>query len=276
MENHSMIHLIKSKQSCVSVENYGRFDVSQSAGKCAQCATIDGCVSKVLVVTQRKRAMVNERPQQVGTTLETPRVPSGQSGQFRGILGRVIGQGIGLEPTPTVLHGVEFWRIGWQPLHMESTVTPYKGSDLGGPMRLQAIPDQQHVTSHLSAQLAEEGPHLGGIYIGRGMQPPAQPDAAASGADNQRGDHGDLLVVAGALDECGRLSAGTPRTAHHRRHQQAAFVQEHKRCVQPSGFFLIRRQSTLTQYWMSGSSRSRARRAGRCGLQPMERSNRPM
>jgi len=65
-------------------------------------------------------------------------------------------------------------------------------------MRLQAIPDQQHVTSHRSAQLAEEGPHLGGIYIGRGMQPPAQPDTATPGADNQGGDHGDLLVVAGA------------------------------------------------------------------------------
>ena len=220
--------------------------------------------------------MVNERPQQVGTTLESPRVPSGQTGQFRCILRRMVGQRIGLEPTPSVLHGVEFWRIGWQPLQMESTVTQYKGPDLGGPMRLQAIPDQQYVTSHLPAQLAEEGPHLGGIYIGRRIQPPAQPHAATPRTDNQGGDHGDFLVVAGALDQDRRLPAGTPRTAHQRRHQQAAFVQEHQRSVQPSGFFLIRRQSTLTQYWMSGSSRSRARRAGRCGLQPMERSNRPM
>ena len=203
-------------------------------------------------------------------------MPLGQSGQFRCILRRVIGQRIGLEPTPAVLHGVEFWRIGWQPLQMESPVTQCKGSDLRRPMRLQAIPDQQHVTPHLPTQLAEERPHLGGIYIGGGMQPPAQPDAATPGADNQGGDHGDLLVVAGALHQCGRLPAGTPCTAHQRRHQQAAFVQEHQRGVQPAGFFLIRGQSTLTQYWISGSSRSRARRAGRCGLQPIARSNRPM
>lgn len=159
---------------------------------------------------------------------------------------------------------------------MESTVAQRKGSDSGGPMRLQAIPDQQQVTPHLPTQLAEEGSHLGGIYICSGIQPPAQPDAATAGADDQGGDHRDLLVVAGALHQYGRLPAGTPCAAHQRRHQQTALVQEHQCGVQPSGFFLIRGQSTLTQYWMSGSSRSRARRAGRCGLQPMECSNRPM
>ena len=203
-------------------------------------------------------------------------MPSGQSGQFRCIFGRVIGQRIGLEPTPPVFHGVEFWGIGWQPLPMESTVTQRKGSDSGGPMRLQAIPDQQPVAPHLPTQLAEEGPHLGGIYIGSGIQPPAQPDAAPAGADDQGGDHRDLLVVAGALRQQGRSPAGTPRAAHPRRHQQTAFVQEHQRRVQPAGFFLIRGQSTLTQYWMSASSRSRARRAGRCGLHPIECSNRPI
>src|SRR5208282_6115922 len=48
MDNHSMIYLIKSKQSCVSVENYGRFDVSQSAEECAQCATSPTAEAPVL------------------------------------------------------------------------------------------------------------------------------------------------------------------------------------------------------------------------------------
>ena len=190
-------------------------------------------------------------------------MPAGQSGQFRSIFRRVIGQRIGLEPRPAVLHGVEFWGIGWQPLQMESTVTQRKRSDFGGPVRLQAVPDQQQVTPHLPAQLTEEDPNLGGIYIGSRIQPPAQTDAATAGADDQGGDHRDLLVVTGALHQRGRLPTGTPRASHQRRHQQSTLVQEHQRGVQPAGFFLIRGQSTLTQYWMSGSSRSRARRAGR-------------
>ena len=201
---------------------------------------------------------------------------SGQSGQFRCVLRCVIGQRIGLEPTPGVLHGVEFGSIGWQPLPMKSTVTQCKGSDLGGTVRLQAIPDQQPVTRICRLNWPRKARTLVASTLAAGCSRQHNRTRHRRGADNQGSDHGDLLVVAGALHQEGCLPAGTPGPAHQRRHQQAAFIQEHQRRVQPSGFFLMRGQSTLTQCWMSGSSRSRARRAGRCGLQPMERSNRPM
>src|SRR5206468_5943890 len=71
-------------------------------------------------------------------------------------------------------------------------------------------------------------------------------------------------------------SARAPRASHHGQQEQPAFVDEDEPRSQAVGFFLMRGQSCLIQRRIPSSSRSQARRMGRCGVQPRERSNRPM
>ena len=107
------------------------------------------------------------------------------------------------------------------------------------------------------------------------MEAETQPDTMAGPVYDQRGDHREFLVMAGALPQNGPPAARTPGSPHQRRHQQGAFIDKHQTCSQAMGFFLMRGQSTLVQRWIFSSSRSRARRSGRCGVQPSRRSNRP-
>lgn len=86
-------------------------------------------------------------------------------------------------------------------------------------------------------------------------------------------DHGDLLVEPSLLVEDGSLSSWRPSTSDDRGHQQPAFVDKRQMSVQLLRFFLRRGHSCLTQRWIAFSSRSRARRSGFWGLQPIERKS---
>lgn len=72
------------------------------------------------------------------------------------------------------------------------------------------------------------------------------------------------------------LPSRCPGATHQRCQEQSALVEEDQVSVQPPRFFLMRGQSAFAQRRMACSSRSRARRSGFWGLQPIARSNRPM
>lgn len=125
------------------------------------------------------------------------------------------------------------------------------------------------------AEIAQEGGEPRRIDVVVRPDREVEAHASAAGRHGQRADHRDLLPVASALSQDRRLAARGPSPAHERRQQNAALVEEDDVGVQALGFLLMRGQSTLIQRRITVSSRSRARRSGFCGLQPIARRRRP-
>ena len=207
--------------------------------------------------------------------LKATRMSTGCGCQIFCIGGRVIRQWLGLEPTPTILHRIEFRRIGRKPFQMNAPMASHIGLDAGAAMRPQPIPEQHETPVHMATQLPQKRPHLVPVHVAGGIQPKTQPYTLTVWADDQGGDDRNFLVLARALSQHGRQAATTPTALHQRRHQQAALVGKDQRGVQAAGFFLMRGHCCLTQRLMAASSRSRALRAGRCGLHPSACISRP-
>lgn len=144
---------------------------------------------------------------------------SSGSGQISGVLRCVIGQRIGLQPGPGVLYRIEFRCVGRQELKTEPRLAGSKGPDYLGAMGIEPIPDHQNGPPDLPAQLPEKRRRSRTIHPVIEMETEAQPDPTARPVDDQRGDHREFLVVAGALPQNGSPAARTPRAPDQRRHQ---------------------------------------------------------
>lgn len=145
-----------------------------------------------------------------------------------------------------------------------------------GPMRQGTIPNQDHRLLQLSSKDSEEIRDSDCINICIGMKTKIKMDSISFRSDAKSSNHRNLLVRTGALIQDGRLSARCPTSANKRCHQHATFIYEDYEGFQVCGFFLIRGHSCLTHRCISFSSLSIARLCGFWGLQPRERSNRPI
>lgn len=180
-----------------------------------------------------------------------------------------------LEVAPDVLHGIQFGRIRRE-MDVARADLRQEGPDVGCAVRIGSVPHERHRRAQMPMQVLGEGQHGLRIEVLLDEQLKIQADGAALWADAQGGDHRHLLAVAAEVPEHRGLSARTPRAAHHGQQEQPAFVEEDQPRAQAVGFFLMRGQSCLTQRRISSSFRSQARRTGRWGVQPSDRSNRPM
>ena len=144
-----------------------------------------------------------------------------------------------------------------------------------GPLAGQPIPNQQDRTAQVVGQMAQEVHQPSCGDVGVGAQGKVQSNAPAPGRDRQPRDPGDFFAGTSPLIQHGRPSPGRPTAPDQRRQQQAAFVPKDPRGVQALGVFFTCGQTVRTQRRMAGSSRSRALRAGFCGLQPKAWNRRP-
>lgn len=127
----------------------------------------------------------------------------------------------------------------------------------------------------LMQYLPEKSDDFASMDVGIRMEPEKETDALPSGCHTHDGHHGDLLMMAGAMAHDGGLAAQTPRATQEGCHHDAAFIQKHQVSLQPAGFFLARGQTVHLHVRMYASSRSAARRSGRCGDKPSECNRRP-
>ena len=236
---------------------------------------IDTYKSNVLAEAQRKRTVPDEGAQQAGFVLEGAGVSAAGGGEQIDVGASEIGQRLSLEVAPHIFDRIQLRGVGRE---IELLPIQHIEEDLGlkAAMDLGAIPDQEQRITKVASELLQEPPHRGGIEVRIDPQLKVQAQLAPVGADAKRGDSRDLLEVAGTMPEGWSLPARAPGASHHREQEQPALVDENQPSVQPPGFFLIRGHCSLTQRWMPSSSRSNARRVGRCGLKPSERSSRPM
>jgi hypothetical protein len=180
-----------------------------------------------------------------------------------------------LEVTPHVFDGIQLGRVGRE-MAVGRRDARNEISDVDRAVRIGSIPHERHRRAQMAIELFGKDEHGVRIEVRLDEQLKIQTDGAPLWTDAQRGDHRDFPAVAADVPQDRGLSSGTPRAAHHGQQEQAAFIDEDQPRVQAVGFFLMRGQSCLTQRRIPSSSRSQARRMGRCGVQPSDRSNRPM
>jgi hypothetical protein len=207
--------------------------------------------------------------------LDGARVTATDDRQCVHIGARKVRQRFGLEIAPDVLDGIQFGCVRRE-VEVTGADAGKEGPDVGRAVRIGSVPHQRHRGAEMSIEVFAEGEHGLRIEVFLDQQLEIQPDGTAVWADAQGGDDRDLPAVATNVPQDGGLPSGPPRAPHHRQQEQPAFVDEDQPRAQAVGFFLMRGQSCLTQRRIPSSSRSQARRTGRCGVQPSERSNRPM
>ena len=207
--------------------------------------------------------------------LDRARVTATDDRQFVDIRAREIREGLRLEVAPHVLDGIQFGRVRGE-MEVVGADPSKEIADVSRAVRIGAVPDEHHPRAQMPMELFGEGEDGLGIEVLLDEQLEIQTDSPAVGADAQGGDHRDLPAMTADVPEHRGPSSGTPRAPHDRQEEQPAFVDEDQPRAQAVGFFLMRGQSCLIQRRIPSSSRSHARRTGRCGVQPNERSNRPM
>lgn len=202
-------------------------------------------------------------------------VAPADDGQLLDVRAREVRERFRLEIAPHVFDGIELGRVGRE---MEGARPDAReeGAEVGRAVRVGAIPHQRHRRAQMPRQLFAEGQHRGTIEVLLDEQLKIETDDAARRVDAEGGDHRDLPAVTADVPQHRRLSARAPRPAHDGQQEQPAFVEEDQPRAQAVGFFLMRGQSCCIQRPIPSSSRSQARRVGRWGVQPSDRSTRPM
>lgn len=236
---------------------------------------IDPCESKVLAYVKGKRAVAKKRTEEMRLALDGAGVAPADDGQRLDVWAREVREWFRLEIAPHVLDGIALGRVGREREGARPDARK-EVAEIGRAVRVGSIPHQRHRRAQMPRQLFAEGQHRGGIEVLLDEQLKIEPDDAAPRIDAEGGDHRDLAAMTANVPQHRRLSAPAPGAAHDGQQEQPTFVDEDQPCAQAVGFFLMRGQSCLIQRRIPSSSRSQARRVGRCGVQPSDRSNRPM
>lgn len=189
---------------------------------------------------------------------------------------REVGEAMRFCVAPDEFHRIELRSISGK------QYGPYAMTIIGEPafdwfayMGLEPVPDQRNGHAQGAAQLLEKLQNAFAIEACFGLDAEIGAHPAAPRRDHQGADDRELASGAAALHEHRRMAARGPAALHQRPHQEAGFVYEDDRRALAAGVFFTRGQSSRTQRRISCSSRSTARRAGFCGLQPKSCSKRP-
>ncbi len=176
---------------------------------------------------------------------------------------------VGLGIAPDLLDRIEFRGLGGQ--QARSDLFPVPGEPGGhrrAVMRLEAVPDEFDRSAPGPRQGFDELPDRGAAGVGVGQKTGIGAHAPSLGGNRQGAGHRDLAPRPAPLDQDRGLAAPGPTAAHQGRHQKARLVHEDDRGRPAGGVFFTLGQVSCTQRRIASSSRSRARRAGFCGLKP--------
>ncbi len=144
------------------------------------------------------------------------------------------------------------------------------------PVGWESIPDHDDGVANMTRQPLQEGDHRLGVHVHICTHGKVKSYLPPLRRNRKNGNDRDFLLGPGPLVQDRRLTPGGPTAPNQGSHQQPGFVDEDQGGLQARRVFFIRGQSFLTQPRMACSSRSRARRSGFCGVQPIERNRRPM
>lgn len=141
-------------------------------------------------------------------------------------------------------------------------------------MSWQPVPDQDdRLLREMSLEVPQEGDQRAiGVAARLGLK--EEPGAASIPSEGQRAGNRQPLPVAADMRQDGRFPPRRPRSADNGLLREAAFVLEDDPGASAPGVFFSCSQRRVFQVSIACSSRSRARRVGRCSDQPSPRSTR--
>jgi hypothetical protein len=187
-----------------------------------------------------------------------------------------VRQAVGLGIAPDQLDRIQFRCVRWQQRGADAMRVALEPAFDGLPaMGVEPVPHQLDRRAHCAAQLLQEREDVFSVEAGPGQQAEVGAHAPTRRHD-ERCDDSHVDAVAAALPQHRRVSPRRPAAPHHGTHQKAALVYEDDRRAAAPGVFFTPGQSSRIQRRICSSSRSMARRAGFCGLQPRSCSSRPM
>lgn len=182
---------------------------------------------------------------------------------------RSVSQSCVIQPIPERFHRIKFMSVRRQPLDMEPGAVSFDCIlGLSAAMSLQVIPDQDDLLSPMMMQSIQEAHHLGRTNTAR-MEREKPPELFWTGSDQQQANDREGLPVEGLFQD-GGLPLWSPGGSHWRPLRETRLVEKTDPGFQPSGFFLMRGQTTLLQWVMAFSLRSFALFAGLCRLHPRD------
>lgn len=160
---------------------------------------------------------------------------------------------------PDVLHWVQFRRVGWQVLHLQTAfLIADKSLRDQAAVGRKAVPNQQNVAIDIAEQVLEELNDL--LGLDRLFE-----DLKVEVPEGNAGDYRKGLPVEVELENR-RLPSRRPRAPPMRPLAQAAFVYEDDCPALFLGFFLISGHRFCFQSAIKASFRSNARPTGCCTL----------
>lgn len=188
---------------------------------------------------------------------------------------RAVGERIAFRVTPDELDRIEFGRVGRQEFHAHAGMGDQPALDEFAAMCVAAIPDDRRGRADQPRQVPKKGAHANGVEARIGRETKQTADAVPTGRNHQGRDDRDFLSRPAALVQDRRLAPRRPRAADERGNQHARLINEDQRGLAARGVFFTTGQRAFTHWAMAASSRSIARRAGCCGLQPKAWRTRP-
>jgi hypothetical protein len=175
-----------------------------------------------------------------------------------------LGSGIAhllLDIPMTLFLRVQFWGVRRQPLHIDLRVVGQEVLDHSGAVGLQAVPNDDHRSRDLATEVFQVRNRI--LAVDR-MVEMLLADTARRGQADRRGNLASLAHA----PQYRRPPLGSPRRVGADLEREPRFIDENDNCALAASFFLMRGQSRSSQARINSSSRSRARTAGTCVVQP--------
>ena len=179
-----------------------------------------------------------------------------------------IGELDALDVAEQRLGRIEFRRVGRQPLDAQPVpllrqVLAHATAAVGR----QPVPEQNDAAStEMALELTEKADERGGGVWARARLE-EHPTAPTVPSKRQCRGHRHPLPVPEAMGQDGRFAPRGPRAADDRLRREATFVLEDEPGALAARVFFTAGHRCATHWRIAGSSRSRARRAGRCSDQ---------
>lgn len=194
-------------------------------------------------------------------------------------LGKVIWCKVGepsiLQIVPHLFLRLQLRRVRWLPHHVPMEMGSKVATNLAVPVGTPAVPKQEERSGEMLPEVPQEFKDMRPTDVLAGMETEVQGDSSSMRRDDQCTDRGGLFVGASADRHQRRVAAERPSAAEQRGHQKTCFVQTNQVPAEPGKFFLARAQSSWIHSRTRWSTRSLARRWGRCGENPQARGSRP-
>lgn len=132
-----------------------------------------------------------------------------------------------LQVVPNGFVGVEFGRISWEPMSMETRMLSEELSDCRPLMVVAVIPQQNYMAAQVFEQLSEEGNHFGRPNVLLQMESGVEGKLPALRRNRDCRDGRDFLPVSRTPQDRG-LPARGPRSADVGDRQESAFIEEYQ------------------------------------------------